>query len=187
MITNVYLKETARRSVFLKTSLRTKSDKTSPSTTSKCRGYALYTLGPLLSTKINDTNRHSLYEFLWIIIKQVVKVIWHKTPSRPQTDGSIVFSRWRQYALPCVYIGATWRIRLNLCFIRPTRVHNPNGKSIVQPFLHSSRQKVPTLYNGRPYPQNCPFWWGIWSSGPHLVNDSVGHSEITIQTVWRSV
>jgi len=27
------------------------------------------------------------------------------------------------------HVGATWRIRLNLCFLRPTRVHNSNGKS----------------------------------------------------------
>jgi len=28
------------------------------------------------------------------------------------------------------HTGATWRIRLNLCFLRSTRVHNPNGKLI---------------------------------------------------------
>jgi len=28
------------------------------------------------------------------------------------------------------YIDATWWIRLNSCFLRPTRVHNPNVKSI---------------------------------------------------------
>ena len=28
----------------------------------------------------------------------------------------------------CPHIGATWQIRLNLCFLRPTQVHNPNGK-----------------------------------------------------------
>jgi len=60
----------------------------------------------------------------------VVKVIWNKTASPPQTDGSIVFARRRQRALPCGHIGATWWIRLNLCFLRPTRVLNPNGKSI---------------------------------------------------------
>jgi len=31
-------------------------------------------------------------------IQQVVKVIWHKTASPPQTDGSIVFAKWRQCA-----------------------------------------------------------------------------------------
>jgi len=25
--------------------------------------------------------------------------------------------------------------------------------------LHSSRQKIPILYNGPPFPQNCPFPW----------------------------
>jgi len=49
----------------------------------------------------------------------------------PQTDGSIVFARLRQCALVRGHIGgATWWIRLNLCFLRPTRVHSPNGKSI---------------------------------------------------------
>jgi len=34
--------------------------------------------------------------------------------------------------LPNFVIGATWYIRLNLCFLRPTGVHKPNGKSMVQ-------------------------------------------------------
>jgi len=46
---------------------------------------------------------------------------------KPQTDGSIVFARWRQCALPWRHIGATWQ---HLCFVRPTGAHNPNGKSI---------------------------------------------------------
>jgi len=49
------------------------------------------------------------------------------------------------------HIGATWRIRLNLCFFRPTRSHNPNGKSIGSAILHSSLS------------QNCPFPWGNWT------------------------
>jgi len=109
-------------------------------------------------------------------IKQVVKVIWHKTASPPQTDGWIVFARWRQCALPCGHFGATWWIRLNLCFLRPTRFHNANGKSIglavpaqltaespytVQPFSHRWPQSVPILYNGTPLSpsQNCPIPW----------------------------
>jgi len=46
------------------------------------------------------------------------------------TDGSIVFARWRQCTLPWGNVGATWRIRLILCLLRPTRVHNLNGISI---------------------------------------------------------
>jgi len=45
-------------------------------------------------------------------------------------DGSMIFTRWPQCALPCGRIGATWWIRLNLCFLWPTRVHNPNCKFI---------------------------------------------------------
>jgi len=55
----------------------------------------------------------------------------------------------------------------------------------VQPFLYSSRQKVPILYNGRPYPPEFPFPWGFgipssnaWCLGP---------CEPTTQTATRSV
>jgi len=43
------------------------------------------------------------------------------------------FNRIRQVASMCPsmrHTSATWRIPLNLCILRPTRVHNPNGKSI---------------------------------------------------------
>jgi len=45
-------------------------------------------------------------------------------------EGSVVFVRWRQCALPCGHIGATRRIRLNSCFLLPTQVHNLNGRLI---------------------------------------------------------
>ena len=60
----------------------------------------------------------------------MVKAIWHKVASPPQIVGSIVFARWCQRAFPWGHIGATWWIRLNLCFLLPTKAHNPNGKSI---------------------------------------------------------
>jgi len=78
----------------------------------------------------------------------VVKVIWHKTASPPQMDGSTVFVRWCQ----CAQNGmAHWRHRLNLCFLRPIRVHNLNGKSIG------------LAISTAPFPQNCPFPPGIWT------------------------
>jgi len=40
------------------------------------------------------------------------------------------FNRWRQRVLPQGHISATWRIRLNLRILRPTGVHNRNGKWI---------------------------------------------------------
>jgi len=68
-------------------------------------------------------------------------------------DGSVVFARWRQCAP-----------HLKTCFLGPTRVQTTNGISIIQTFLHSSRQNVPILYNRQPFPpQNCPFLWGIWT------------------------
>jgi len=116
--------------------------------------------------------------------KQVVKVLWHKTASPPQTDGSIVFARWRQCAIPCMHIGATWWIWLNLCFLRPTESTTQRANRSVQLFLHSWPQKVPILYNGRPFLTKLPLLMG---SGPHQIHDSLGHSEITIQTAWRSI
>ena len=64
---------------------------------------------------------------VWCYLKQVIKVIWHKTTLPPQMDVSVVFAMWCQCSLPC---DATWRIRLNLCFLRPTRIHNQNSKSV---------------------------------------------------------
>ena len=55
-------------------------------------------------------------------IQQVVKVIRHKIVSLPQTDGSVVFARWRQCLHMRGHIGATWRIRLNLCFQTANRL-----------------------------------------------------------------
>ena len=61
---------------------------------------------------------------------------------------------------PCGHIGATWRIRLNLCFLWPAWVPNSNGKSTGQPFVFSSRQKVCILYSGRPFPPKFPLLVG---------------------------
>jgi len=63
---------------------------------------------------------------------------------------------WRQCAFTCGHTGATWRIRLNLCFLRPTRVTIQTANRSVRPFLHISRQKVPILTMGYSFPQNCP-------------------------------
>jgi len=38
---------------------------------------------------------------------------------------------------------------------------------------------------GDPFSKNCPFSWWIWT--PHLLHDSLSQSELTIQTVSRSV
>jgi len=58
----------------------------------------------------------------------VVKVILHKAASPPHTDRR--FSRIRQAAPMCP--------PCNTCFLRPTRVLNPNGMSIGLVFLQGS-------------------------------------------------
>ena len=55
----------------------------------------------------------------------------------------------------------------------------------VQSFLHSLPQKVPILYNGRPYPPELPLPWGTWTS--HVTHDAFGPYESTTQTAPRSV
>jgi len=51
--------------------------------------------------------------------------------------------------------------------------------------LRSSRQKVSTLYNRRPFPSILPLLMG--DLNPHLIPDSLGPSEHTFQTASRSV
>jgi len=85
----------------------------------------------------------------------------------PQTDGSIVFARWRQCIIVPSYVGTLAppvRIWLNLCFLRPTRVHNQMANRSIQPLLHSSSHKVPILYNGQPFPPKLSLLMG--RSGP---------------------
>jgi len=55
----------------------------------------------------------------------------------------------------------------------------------VQPFLRSSRQKVPTLYNKRPFPTKLPLLMGNLDA--HLIHDSLGEYEPIIQTASLSV
>ena len=110
-----------------------------------------------------------------LVIKQVVKIISQDCIAA--VDGW--FNRIRQVAPMCPD-GATWQIALNWCFLRPTRVHNPNGKS-----MYCSWQKVSILYNRRPFPPKLPILMGYLD--PHLTDDSLGQSERTIQTASRSV
>jgi len=60
----------------------------------------------------------------------VVKVICHKAPRRVDGWFNVIRQVTATYPPMRAHIGATWRIRLNLCILRPTRVHNPNGKWI---------------------------------------------------------
>jgi len=117
--------------------------------------------------------------------KQAVKVIWHKAASPQQMDGSIVFVRWCQCALTWGHIDATWRIQLNLCFLGPPESITQTADRSVQPFLHSLRQKVPKLYNGRLFPPKLPL--PTRDLDFYLIYDSLGQSELTTQMTSPSV
>jgi len=70
--------------------------------------------------------------------------------------------------------GANVHPPSNAWFPGPTWLSIPNCISISAPFLHSSRHRVPILYNGPPFAtQNCPFPWV--DLDPHLIDSSLGH------------
>jgi len=71
-------------------------------------------------------------------------------------------------------------------------LHPPDSASqivprSVQPFLHSSRQRIPILYNGPPRPTPLKIAPSYGRSGPHLIRGSLGLPESTTQTASRSV
>ena len=83
----------------------------------------------------------------------------------------MVFSRWRQRVLPQEHIGATWRMRLNLCILRPTPVQNRNDKWIgLAVFAQLTAESAYTLQ----YPSKLPLPMGIWTS--HVTRDAFGHA-----------
>jgi len=114
----------------------------------------------------------------------VVRVIWHKAASPPQMDGSVVFARWRQCALPWGHTGATWRIWSNLCFLLPVRVHNANGKLLGSAIFAHSRhchRACPSMSFSLII---APSHRG---SGPHVIHAFFGPPESITQTASRFV
>ena len=74
----------------------------------------------------------------------------------------------------------------NMWFLAPPDLSSQTASRSGQPFLHSSRQKVPVLYNGRRFLQNSQFPCG--NLGPSwYIHDSLGPSKPTTQTASPSV
>jgi len=62
------------------------------------------------------------------------------------------------------YVGATWRIRLDSCFLRSNRVHNPNSKSIDSAVSAQLMAESPyTLQWVTLSPRIAPSHGGIWT------------------------
>jgi len=95
-------------------------------------------------------------------------------------DGSIVFARWYQCALPCGHIGAILWIRLNLCLLRLSRVQTQTANQSVKLFLHSSGPKVSVPYDGHPFHPKLPLSMGDLDS--NRIHDSLGPFDPTTQT-----
>jgi len=68
----------------------------------------------------------------------------------------------------------------------PRESTTQTANRLVQPFLHSSRQKVPILCNGWPLPQDCSFsWGGIWTpSNSWFLVPFWAHNPNSITTGW---
>ena len=75
------------------------------------------------------------------------------------------FNHIRQVAPMCPHGRAHWRHLANTTELVLPLAHPspPSKRWIDQPFLHSSRQKVPILYSGRHFPQKLPLPRGIWT------------------------
>jgi len=97
------------------------------------------------------------------------------------------FNRIRHMAAMRPPMKAHWCHQANMIeLVHPSaQSTTQTSNRSVQPFLHSSGQKVPIFYNGCPYPQNFPFPWGDLI--PHLTHDSLGPCEPITQTAPRSV
>ena len=69
-------------------------------------------------------------------------------------DGSVVFARWRQFALHQIHAS-----------LGPLESKSQMASLSVQPFLHRWLQSVPILYNGTPIPpiKIAPSHWGSGS------------------------
>ena len=67
-------------------------------------------------------------------IIQVVKIIWHQDTSPPHMDGLLLFTKWRQGAPHLIH-----------ALLSPPKFKSQTASQFVQPFLHSSWQRVAIL------------------------------------------
>jgi len=98
------------------------------------------------------------------------------------------FNHFRQMAAVCPSVRAYWRHLANTIELVHSSAHlSPQPKRQIDrfcKFLHSSRQKILILYNGRPYPPELPL--PMRDLVPHPTHDSLGLYEPKTQTAPRS-
>jgi len=82
------------------------------------------------------------------------------------------------------HVGATWQIRLNSCFLRPTQVHDTNGRSICSDVSAELTAESRCTSHGATLSPKLPLPMGdLWT--PYVTNYSLGPSKPTIQTVYQ--
>jgi len=107
----------------------------------------------------------------WRHLANTIELVLPSAHPSPQPKRQVDrFSRfWAAHGSVVGYTGATWQIRLNLCFIWPTRVHNINGKSISAAVSAQLRAES-HLHWETLAPKISP---SHAASGPHLIHDSL--------------
>ena len=110
-------------------------------------------------------------------------------------DGSIIFTTWRQCALPWGHIGATWRIWLNLGLAHPSS----QPKWQIERFSHfcTAHGRVSSGMPGHVLSSNnCPFAQGNWAapSNTYFLGPTWVHNQMASRSVqpflhrsWQSV
>jgi len=88
----------------------------------------------------------------------------------------MLFDRWRQRVLPWGHIGATWRIRLNLCILRALKSTTKMPNRSVQPCLHRWLRSVPIHYNGLPV-SHSKLPLPMLACRRHVIHGSLGPPE----------
>ena len=103
-------------------------------------------------------------------------------PQNPMFYNAFQLARHPRSVLPMMGIYTHCNTR---SLDSPNSAYQTASRS-VQPFLHSSRQRVAILQNGPPIflLKNAPSHGG---SGPHLIHGSLGQPESSTETASRSV
>jgi len=115
--------------------------------------------------------------------KQVVKVIWRKTVSPLQTDGSIYSPGGANVPSNVGTLAPPGEYDSTCASFGPPESTIQTANRSVHPFLHSSRQNVPILTMGSSSPKIAHFH----GDKDPISHDSLGLSEPITQTASRSV
>jgi len=130
-----------------------------------CRRTRLTQAAAQIEPRTSGTQRAHFTSYLLLLITQVVKVIWHKTASPPQTDGSILFARWRPCAFPC---GHTWRHLANTIeLVLPLINLSSQSKRQIDPFSRSAtgtaHDRKSIYLQWAALPPKLPLAMGMWT------------------------